>query len=129
MLLVEDDPVYRNSLARLLRYDGHEVMTARDGDEALELLSNDLVLPPWVIVTDLKMPGRSGAELINSLRRNTLFQNIPIVVITGLPSGERPEVSAALLLVKPVAHLKLHQALCSLAPKYGQPVPAGPPPS
>ncbi|MFL5318941.1 MAG: response regulator [Myxococcaceae bacterium] len=128
MLLVEDDPVYRNSLERLLRHDGHEVLSAKDGNEALELLSNDLLLAPWVIVTDLKMPGRDGSELIQSLRQSADWKRIPIVVMTGLAPSNRPEVSAEVLLVKPVTHLKLHETLCELAPKYGQPVPRAPSP-
>lgn len=126
VLLVEDDPVYRNSLARLLHHDGHEVLTAKDGEEALELLENDLLLPPWVIVTDLNMPGRGGAALIETLRANAHWRKIPIVVITGLSAADRPEVSADLLLMKPVTHLRLHEALCALAPKYGQTAPRAP---
>lgn len=123
VLLVEDDPVYRSSMARLLRHSGHEVLEAKDGDEALELLSNDLLLPPWVIVTDLKMPGRGGAALIETLRTHAEWHNIPVVVITGLPPSERPEVTAEVLLVKPVTHHQLHERLCFLAMRYGQPQP------
>jgi CheY-like chemotaxis protein len=120
---VEDDPVYRNSLARLLRYDGHEVLTAKDGEEALELLSNDLLLAPWVVVTDLKMPGRSGHELLESIRASTEWKHIPVVVITGLPPSERADITSEALLVKPVTHLQLHETLCALAPRYGQTAP------
>jgi CheY-like chemotaxis protein len=123
VLLVEDDPVYRNALCRLLRYDGHEVLTAKDGEEALELLSNDLLHAPWVIVTDLKMPGRDGQALIGEVRANTRWRDIPIVVITGLPASERPEITAEVLLIKPVSHLQLHEKLCELAPTYGQRAP------
>lgn len=120
---MEDDPVYRNSMARLLRHSGHEVIAAKDGDEALEVLSNDLLLPPWVIVTDLRMPGRSGSELIAELRTTTHLRNIPIVVITGLAPEDRPELAAELVMVKPVTHQQLHERLCKMAPTYGQPAP------
>jgi two-component system chemotaxis response regulator CheY len=63
ILLVEDDPVTRSALARLLRRAGAEVTTALDGTEGLDHLLRDRI---DVLLTDLHMPGASmnGFDLI-----------------------------------------------------------------
>lgn len=65
ILLVEDDETFRSLLQTILEDDGHEVLTAEDGLKGLDLLRQknfDLV------VTDLKMPGKTGLELFRDSR-------------------------------------------------------------
>ena len=80
-LVVDDDAVFRDRLARALRKRGHEVRTAGDADEAMALARAE---SPERAVVDLKMPGRGGLELVRELKDNdpaTL-----IVVLTGYGS-------------------------------------------
>jgi hypothetical protein len=68
------------------------VLTARDGQEALELIEAETARPgpkrPIVIVTDINMPGLSGHDLIDHLRRDPRHANSVIFVLTSsdLPS-------------------------------------------
>jgi CheY-like chemotaxis protein len=82
IMVVDDDPDIRESLELLLRLHGHPVITAADGEEALEQLraTSDR---PRVILLDLMMPRMSGFELHAALSSDPGLAEIPIVVITG----------------------------------------------
>ena len=65
ILLVEDDETFRSFLQTILEDDGHEVLTAEDGLKGLGLLRQESF---DLVVTDLKMPGKSGLELFRDSR-------------------------------------------------------------
>ena len=65
LLIIEDDPVSRELLSVLLAVEGFDVLLAESGEEALQQLRSDAV---DVILTDMQMPGISGAELAGKLR-------------------------------------------------------------
>src|SRR5262249_60936322 len=65
VLIVDDEANARTALAELLRDEGYAVETAADGFKALPKLEE---FAPDVVVTDLKMPGLSGLELMDKLR-------------------------------------------------------------
>jgi DNA-binding NtrC family response regulator len=65
ILLAEDDETFRGFLQTILEDDGHEVVTASDGLKALRLLRQESF---DVVVSDLKMPGKSGLELFRDTR-------------------------------------------------------------
>lgn len=70
VLLAEDDPELRRLIASELRRDGITVIEARDGHELVELLAEDLgSVAPDVVVSDLRMPGPSGLDALDLLRR------------------------------------------------------------
>jgi CheY-like chemotaxis protein len=105
ILLVEDEAPARYALARILRNQGHEVMEAADGQEALTLLEQynfDLV------ITDVAMPKVTGFALVAQMR--VKWPEIPILLLTAYLS---PDASRALLggnvefLPKPVDHNEL----------------------
>lgn len=76
--MVEDDPDVRTLVAEVCRLQGHEVLEASNGAEAIELGTGgqpDLVLVDWVL------PDISGTEVILELRRQGLVS--PIVILTG----------------------------------------------
>lgn len=78
ILLVDDEPNLRISLATTLLAEGYQVIEARDGQEALEQLERhefDLIL------TDIRMPRRSGIELFHEVRRR--HPNLPVVMMTA----------------------------------------------
>ncbi len=80
-LLVDDDEVFRNRMARALRDRGHEVRTAGSADEALALAREE---SPECAVVDLKMPGGGGLPLVGELR--ALDPSTAVVVLTGYGS-------------------------------------------
>ena len=81
ILIVDDDEVFRNRMARALRDRGHEVRTASDADEAITLATEE---SPEYAVVDLKMPGRSGLHLVAELK--ALDPGTAVVVLTGYGS-------------------------------------------
>jgi two-component system response regulator RegA len=81
LLIVEDDEVLRERLARAFRERGYEVGEAADADAALAAAGAD---SPEFVVADLRMPGRSGVELIRELV--ALDPSTTAVVLTGYGS-------------------------------------------
>ena len=65
ILLVEDDETFRSLVQTILEDDGHEVRTASDGLKGLNLIRRESF---DLVVTDLKMPGKSGMELFRESR-------------------------------------------------------------
>ena len=82
VLVVDDDADIRETLEMVLQSQGHRVVTARDGSEALQQLHGE-TRRPCVILLDLMMPGMNGFELRQALRAESAFADIPVVVITG----------------------------------------------
>jgi two-component system response regulator RegA len=81
ILVVDDDDVFRERLARALLHRGHEVRTAANADEALALAQAE---SPEYAVVDLKMPGRGGLQLLAELK--ALDPSTEVVVLTGYGS-------------------------------------------
>ncbi len=81
LLLVDDDQIFRERLARAFRGRGFEVRTAGSCAEALELAR---VESPEMAVVDLKMPGGTGLELLGELKK--LDPGTEVVVLTGYGS-------------------------------------------
>jgi len=84
MLLVDDDDVFREQLGRAMKRRGFVVQHAQGGDAAIELARE---LGPGaleVAVVDLRMPGKSGLEVVDGLHR--LDPEIVVVMLTGYGS-------------------------------------------
>ena len=78
ILVVDDDPMIRETSALILFKEGYEVQTSEDGFSALVKLRAAL---PDVIIADLRMPNMSGFELLSVVRRR--FPQIPVIAISG----------------------------------------------
>ncbi len=78
ILLVDDEKQFRDSSQRLLTRKGYDVITAEDGERALDFLSKS---PVDLILLDLKMPVMGGEEFLQA--KGPLYPDIPVVVITG----------------------------------------------
>ncbi|PLX43589.1 MAG: two-component system response regulator [Hyphomicrobiales bacterium] len=86
LLLVEDDDADVMLVSRYLRRRGGDIalIVARDGEEALAMLRAGEAVPrPYVILTDLNMPGMSGHELIEEIRCDRALSNSVIFVISS----------------------------------------------
>ena len=81
ILVVDDEAIARDNLALALARQGHDTVTAGNGDEALERLrAEDFDL----VLTDLKMEGMDGLALLRSIKDQ--FPDIEVVVLTGYPT-------------------------------------------
>jgi two-component system NtrC family response regulator len=78
ILVVDDDDNLRWVLQTQLEQMGYAVSTAIDGAAALAAIDKD---PPALVLTDLKMPGMSGMELLAQIRRE--YSEIPVLIITA----------------------------------------------
>ncbi|WP_328585865.1 response regulator transcription factor [Mycobacteroides abscessus] len=78
MLMVDDDPDVRNSVARGLRHSGFDVRVAVDGRDALTQLAAD---EPDALVLDVQMPELDGVAVVTALR--ALGNDIPICVLSA----------------------------------------------
>src|ERR1017187_2058473 len=85
VLLVDDEPFFRELLAMRLAREQLEVHHADDGIDALMKLRQKL---PQVIVSDLQMPRMSGVEFIKVVRRR--FPSLPVIVLSGSSQYEFP---------------------------------------
>lgn len=79
ILLVEDHQDTRQMYAEFLGM-GFEVMTAPDGEHALEAVQSHR---PDLVITDLSLPGINGFELIEQLRQNPDLRSMPIICLSG----------------------------------------------
>lgn len=82
-LLVDDQAPLRGALARFLRSVGYHCLEAASGDEALAVLARDDVA---VMVSDIRMPGMDGVELLQVARRR--FPDIAVIMVTGVADVE-----------------------------------------
>jgi DNA-binding response OmpR family regulator len=88
ILVIEHDPLTRETLALMLQYYGYDVTLAGDGREAMRLLAD---LTPDLIVMDWRTPGLSGFSLCLAFRRR--WPMMPLVVLTSedeVFDGDRP---------------------------------------
>jgi two-component system response regulator RegA len=81
ILLVDDDETLRERLARALRERGYDVRTAGNADDAMARVRED---SPEMAVLDLKMPGRSGIELLKEIRAHDPATEV--LILTGYGS-------------------------------------------
>ncbi|MBU1001512.1 MAG: response regulator [Proteobacteria bacterium] len=78
IMTVDDSASVRQMVSFTLKNDGHEVLEACDGKDALSKLSG----PIKMVITDLNMPNMDGIALIKNIRANAAYKFIPIIMLT-----------------------------------------------
>jgi Fe-S oxidoreductase/ActR/RegA family two-component response regulator len=86
ILVTDDEPDFVTFLTAVLEDNGATVIAATNGDEALRLAASE---KPDLVTLDLSMPGRSGIETFEELRKNDQTSSIPVCIITGKPEMRR----------------------------------------
>jgi DNA-binding response OmpR family regulator len=116
ILIVDDDPLVRDSVSLMLTTEGYIVETAIDAKAALDVFKKgkfDLVL------LDYEMPGTNGNELAVALK--ALDLNQPIAMVTAYPemlaASGTPLVGVDLLISKPFDLQQVHDAVAKLLRK------------
>jgi DNA-binding response OmpR family regulator len=99
ILLADDDPGVRESLAAVLNGEGYTVLAAKDGQEALGLCSGVRI---DLVMLDLNMPGKSGWDAFERMTAENPL--LPVIIITGRPNQLFTALGAGVgaLLEKPV---------------------------
>lgn len=85
ILIVDDDPLVRDSLGALLESQNLQIFFASDGPEALEQAR---LLLPDIILLDVMMPGMDGFVVCHKLRQDVALAEVPIVMLTALDNRE-----------------------------------------
>lgn len=80
LLVVDDEPGLLLAVSDTMRAEGYEVMTARRGAEAMIRVAEAL---PDLIISDIRMPGMNGYQLVQNLRSNPRTRLVPIVFLTA----------------------------------------------
>ena len=113
ILLVEDDDLVRDMLAQMLERASHTLITATNGEEAVEMLKNS---EPDIMITDIIMPKKSGITLISEVKNK--HPDMEIIAISGGgrldPTGYldlSESIGASVSFEKPVDKLALLMAI------------------
>lgn len=118
ILIIDDEPMFRELVRRFLEADGHEVIDAESGEAGLELFRR---CAPDLIVTDIFMPGISGLDTIEKIRAEA--PDMKIIAVSGrdgigaatlLPSGTK---GADRGLAKPFRRQELTDTIEDLLPR------------
>ena len=80
LLVAEDIPDILNLMDATLKFKGYRVVTARNGQEALEAIQKER---PLMVITDILMPKLDGFNLVHRLRINPETRNIPVVFLSA----------------------------------------------
>jgi chemotaxis protein histidine kinase CheA/CheY-like chemotaxis protein len=118
VLVVDDSPSVRRVVSNMLKQHGWEVQMARDGLEALDLISHET---PAVVLLDIEMPRMDGYELIATVRAQEQYRTLPLVVLTSRAAAKHQQramqLGASSYVVKPYQDEELITILNSLV--YG----------
>ncbi|NNL19785.1 MAG: response regulator, partial [Ignavibacteriaceae bacterium] len=82
ILVADDEPDFVTFISTLLEDNGAEVIKAYDGEQALELAR---IEKPDLITLDISMPGKSGVEVFEDIKKDKSLRDIPVCIITGKP--------------------------------------------
>ena len=109
VLAVDDDPSALSALRQILTQKGYEVVTAADGEAAIELLAQEE--PVDLALLDVTLPGMSGYDLCRHIRADERTRDIPVVFLTArglvVDMTEGEAAGSDLYLIKPVLATKL----------------------
>jgi heterodisulfide reductase subunit A len=117
VLIVDDEPIVRESIRDWLKDAGYEVYTAESGEEALSLVEKQDF---GVIVIDVRLPGITGIKALTEVKQQK--PQIKSIVITAYPSAELAaeaiKLGAVDYLVKPVNPDDLEKLIQSTLLEY-----------
>ena len=85
IMIVDDMPLNRQLLCAVLDEDLYELVEASSGEEALQMMGDDL---PDLVLLDVMMPGMGGFEVCRVMKESAQWRHIPIIVITALNEAE-----------------------------------------
>ncbi|MEO8551349.1 MAG: response regulator [Kofleriaceae bacterium] len=81
ILVVDDEPMVRDTLGQVLAEEGYVVDVACDGADALDRVH---AARPDVILLDLMMPGMNGRQFLQALRADSAYSNVPVLIMTAV---------------------------------------------
>jgi chemotaxis protein histidine kinase CheA/CheY-like chemotaxis protein len=102
LLVVDDSPSVRRVVSSMLKQHNWEVQMARDGIEALEMISAET---PAAVLLDIEMPRMDGYELISTVRAQEQYRSLPLIVLTSRAASKHQQramsLGASAYVIKP----------------------------
>lgn len=93
VLIVEDEDVLRNVLAKKLEKEGYDVIVASDGEKGMENIRSE---HPDIVLLDIMLPKKNGYQILEEMHDDEELKKIPVLVISN--SGQPVEVKKLLEL-------------------------------
>lgn len=121
ILIAEDERDIRDLVAFTLRFAGHEVFPAANGEEAVELAPK---VNPDLILMDVRMPRMTGYEACKAMKANPQLKDIPVVFLSA--KGQESEIQQGMdvgaeeYLLKPFAPDLLTVRVKAILAKFGK---------
>lgn len=110
ILIVDDEPIVRESIRDWLEDAGYQVMTAESGEEALEMVEKQDFS---IMVLDVRLPGKTGVTVLKEVKSKR--PSIKSIIITAYPStgseNEAMKLGAVDYLIKPIAPDELERLI------------------
>jgi len=125
LLAVDDQKVMRELIFGVLSQEGHEIILAEDGVDALEIARKQVV---DMVLTDINMPNMNGISLVSKLRRIEGYQETPIIMLTTESSEFKKDKAKRMgadgWLQKPFDPKRLIKAVNTCLAKAGHVLPS-----
>jgi DNA-binding response OmpR family regulator len=121
ILIAEDEPDIRELVAFTLRFAGYEVVSATNGEEAVQLASREY---PDLILMDVRMPRMTGYDACRVMKADAELKDIPVVFLSA--KGQEAEIQNGLdvgaeeYLLKPFAPDQLTERVRAILLKFGK---------
>ncbi len=121
ILIAEDERDIRDLVAFTLRFAGHEVVAASNGEEAVQMAPKE---NPDLILMDVRMPRMTGYEACRVLKADPKLKDIPVVFLSA--KGQESEIQIGLeagaeeYLLKPFAPDQLTERVKMILAKFGK---------
>ena len=117
IMAIDDAKTMRELVKGILENEGHEVLTAEDGEDAMKIARDNKV---DLVLSDVNMPNMNGISLISKLRRLENYQHTPIIMLTTEGDGYKKDKAKAMgangWLQKPFEPQRLVKAVEKMLP-------------
>jgi len=121
ILIAEDEPDIRELVAFTLRFAGYEVVTASNGEEAVQVAGAEM---PDLALMDVRMPRMTGYDACRAMKASAELKDIPVVFLSA--KGQESEIAAGMqagaeeYLLKPFAPDQLTERVRQILHKFGK---------
>jgi len=121
ILIAEDERDIRDLVAFTLRFAGHEVVAASNGEEAVQMAPD---AKPDLILMDVRMPRMTGYDACRAMKSTPTLKHIPVVFLSA--KGQDSEIQTGLeagaeeYLLKPFAPDQLTERVRAILSKFGK---------
>jgi len=121
ILIAEDEPDIRDLIAFTLRFAGHEVVTATNGEEAVQVAQKEA---PDLIILDVRMPCMTGYDACRAIKSDPALNAVPVIFLSA--KGQESEIQDGMnagaeeYLLKPFAPDQLTDRVRSILARFGK---------